>query len=154
MNGLEWEGKEDAILHSFFSLKSRSQLMALLPRRSWHAIKKRAHYLKLSRNVERPAGWTEQEDAILLSEYENTPDLYALAKRLGRTRRACLKRASVLGIKRNQSVWRANRLESLKEAYAEGRVCNSARLPRDRGVVIPKGDPWAKALAKYKQVAA
>lgn len=69
--GRGWSDAELNTLKAYFSIASQSDLLSLLPNRTWSSIKQMAMKLGLSRQVD-CKGWTEDELSYLYSNYENT----------------------------------------------------------------------------------
>ena len=64
--------------------------------------------------------WTEHLDNILRRNYASG-DIAALAERLGKTRKAVMSRAKVLGLKRKngRKTWSKRQLDTLRRLYAD-----------------------------------
>lgn len=100
-----WTAMEDNILFNYASTCTGKELEAMLPNRSYAAIKSRMHTLNIKKNDERLSlPWTEEDDALLRKwfnvigaqttrsrylPHRTKSSVYSRAARLGLVRRTC-----------------------------------------------------------------
>lgn len=130
---LTWSLEEDTLLKSYYKIKSKQDLLTLLAKRSWGAIKRRSYILGIVRNR-----WEEWEDTILLKNYS----LHSLKEVQGllphRTVSSIRVRGLFLGLSHNKSIVKSKSIRLLfesitseEEAYILGFLAADANLKRD-----------------------
>ncbi len=100
-----WQTEEDQILRMLWPASSKEAVIAAFPTRSWGSIAERASRLKLKRQWMRSASenarvWTAEDETHVKEMYAVGAKTHEIARKLGRTERAVLSRASLLGIHR------------------------------------------------------
>lgn len=100
-----WQPEEDNLLRLLWPSSSWEAIMAALPGRTPGAISQRACTLGLTRQVQKKLPdvahpWREEDDRELARLYAAGVSTAEIASRLGRTERAVLARASVIGVHR------------------------------------------------------
>lgn len=124
-----WQPEEDRLLTMLWPSSSREAVIAAFPARSWGSISERASRLKLKRQWKRTAAnnpriWTPEEEACIREMYANGAKTYEIARKLERTERAMLGRASLLGIHRPkgfyprkaEAVWSPKNVNIIQES--------------------------------------
>lgn len=124
-----WRPEEDKLLAMLWPSSSRDAIAAAFPARAWAAINQRASRLKLKRQWSRTTFetgqlWTEEQEAQLSELYHNGDSTSEIARKLGRTERAVLTRASLLGIHRPKGfyprkvepTWKAESINIMQES--------------------------------------
>ena len=124
-----WQPEEDKLLTMLWPSSSREAVIAAFPARSWGSISERASRLKLKRQWMRNAAkglriWTSEDEAYILDMYTNGAKTHEIARKLGRTERAILGRASLLGIHRPkgfyprkvEAVWSSENINVIQES--------------------------------------
>lgn len=101
-----WTPKEEQILRDYFPEGSREELLEKLQGRTWVAIRGKARYMSIKKNVRTslPNEWTEIERKILILHYPEMPKEELLNKLPGRTWVAIQIESSQLGIKRAKNM--------------------------------------------------
>ncbi len=100
-----WQPEEDKLLRMLWPSSSKEAVIAAFPTRSWGSISERASRLKLRRqwmraSVNNLRPWTTEEEDCIKTMYASGAKTYEIARKLGRTERAVLGRACLLGIHR------------------------------------------------------
>jgi hypothetical protein len=92
-----WTDLENNILIASYPIKSKEEILILLPNRKWHPITEHARTL----GVQRPyKNWTFEEDALLRRLYPSQDTISLLENFKDRTVAAIHSRAMLLGIKK------------------------------------------------------
>jgi hypothetical protein len=104
-----WTDAEVTILSRRYRTSSAQDMLAALPRHTWHAIKNKAERLQLKRDIKRKRPqnyhlWTVDEDNNLKTEYENGIPVTEIAAHLGRSINAIQVRTAKLKLARDKSV--------------------------------------------------
>ena len=99
----QWRTDEENLLRMLWPSSSRGIMFAALPGRTWAAIHNRASKLKLKRQRtytrhENGLPWTKADDKQLRKLYVSEISISEVAKRLGRSEGAVVRRASLLGV--------------------------------------------------------
>ena len=115
-----WQPEEDKLLGMLWPSSSREAVIAAFPTRSWGSISERASRLKLKRQwmrtvAENVRAWTTEDETYVKEMYANGAKTHEIARRLGRTERAVLSRACMLGIHRPKGFY-PRKLEPVWEA--------------------------------------
>jgi hypothetical protein len=129
-----WRPEEDNLLKLLWPSSSWESIVAALPERTPAAINQRACRLKLTRQVQKKLPdashpWTEDDDRQLKELYTAGVSVAKIAGRLGRTERAVMARASVIGVprpegfrnRRSEPVWEPVNIKVFHESTSPRR---------------------------------
>ena len=127
MGGKRWTQKELEILEEEYpSGTTKEALLKMLPGRSWPSIETKS----MRQGLSRPYFWTEEETELVLEAYGDPKrGLQWLAKELGRTPRAIMVRASILGVA-SSTRYSEKEEQYIKDNYA---TKGAAALAEDLG---------------------
>jgi len=124
-----WQPEEDKLLTMLWPSSSREAVIAAFPTRSWGSISERASRPKLKRQWMCNAAkglkiWRPEDEDCIKDMYANGAKTHEIARKLGRTERAILGRASLLGIHRPkgfyprkvEAVWSSENINVIQES--------------------------------------
>ncbi len=128
----KWSDEETATLRTSYPTLDPAELMAILPKRTWKAIKIRAKRLGIRRteplSARRSDSYTEQEDNLIRQFYAGEMSLEQLMKTTGRSENSidCRARRMGLGHRVRERPWRW-----LDNGKNPGEIDDSSTYSRD-----------------------
>jgi DNA invertase Pin-like site-specific DNA recombinase len=101
----KWQSEEDSLLKILWPSSSMEAIIAALPGRTLPSLYARALMFKLKRQRTCPGPgrgrlWSKQDISLLKKMYASVEDMGEIARRLGRSKKAVVRRACLLGIAR------------------------------------------------------
>jgi hypothetical protein len=119
-----WSETEIHTLKKLYPSSSIDEVIAKLPRRSWHGIVNKAQRLHLQRDKQRRPSptyrlWSVEDDAKLKLEYENGMSVPVLASNLGRSIYAIQVRAAKMNLERDKSLIMLKRKDNKPISFQE-----------------------------------
>ena len=115
---MKWSSVEVKILKKLYPKNSKFEVLEGLPDRSWDSIKVRASFLKIKRKInERDSFWSKKEIRLLKTKYPSYSKRYLITKFTLRSWESIQRKASSLGIKREDCSWCSSQIKYLLENY-------------------------------------